>query len=257
MVAGDHEHVGLQIEDAGDMFVQFLEALHLAIKVAVFTGGVGGFVVDEEKVVIVPVGVQGVHLVAKGHARGNDPHVGDGSETPVHRISGDGRRVQMIYPPEFRKIGKLSPSPEQNHVGGLFLGQKTPGLGYELPDDFGGKFTRGLQGSRRAGRQTLALGVGLFHRFGQTLAAQAQHEPVVLHRHHVHLDAGDLDTVEALTQRSAQLGPDPARPTVGQQARVVHGAEVAARGQRRRAAVRLRFPKASSAPRPIRYFSGL
>ena len=56
VVSGHHQHIRLQLKYLGYERVQFLQASDLGIEVAVLTGGVGRLIVDEEEIVLVPVG---------------------------------------------------------------------------------------------------------------------------------------------------------------------------------------------------------
>ena len=92
------------------------------------------------------------------------------------------------------------------------------------------------------------LRVGLGNRLGQAISPETEDEAVVLHRKNVELGAIYLDAVEPMAQRRAQLGGDTPGPAVHQQARIVHGAEVAAGGNVAGAEVNLNSEGLQCAP---------
>ena len=63
MVAGDHEHIRMQVQQRRDLRVQLLQALDLGGEIAVLPGGVREFVMDEEEIMLGPVQTQTGDLI--------------------------------------------------------------------------------------------------------------------------------------------------------------------------------------------------
>ena len=96
VIAGDDEHVRVQVEDAGDRGIKLFRLLDFGREVAIFTSAVGVFVVHKEEVEILPVLFQQVQLLVQGLRLADDVHPHQACQTFVHWIDGDRRGLEAI-----------------------------------------------------------------------------------------------------------------------------------------------------------------
>ena len=129
MVSGHHEHVRVEFANPGNQGIKLFQCPHLGVKIAVFPGGVGRFVVNEEEVVVLEFLVQGIHFIAEGVAGGNYSHVGYGGQAAVHGVGGDCAGVDAVHVAHGRQGGQLRPTPKQHHVAPFLFRQQFCCLG--------------------------------------------------------------------------------------------------------------------------------
>ena len=119
---------------------------------------------------------------------------------------------------------------QRQAVGLRLAGQKLLGLGDELLGHLGRPLAGVVVGDRVQRRHAGLLRIGVGHVAAEPLAAEDDHEAVLLDRLDEHLDAGDLHLAELDGQRGAFFAGDAAGAAVGDVAGGVERAEVAADG---------------------------
>ena len=169
-------------------------------------------------------------LVLEGGARGKHLHADEMGQAPVHGVGGDGGGVQAVRVTHRGEDGDLGEPPEQHHVGPLLPAQDLSSLRHEPSKGPGGPLRLRRQGLGLQRGHPYPLRVRLANLFGQPLASQRQHEPVVSHWIDVNLHPGDAKGVQTTAEGSRLRGGDAPRPPVHQDVRRVHGAEVAPSG---------------------------
>ena len=217
VVAGDDEDIGAEGLDAGDHPVEFLDALHLLRERAVLAGGVGVLEVEEEEVVVLPAGGQGVDLLVEGVGRADQRHADEPGEPLVHRVDGDRRRAEPVELLVARELRLGRESAEHHAVGLRLIGEDPPGLDDELLGHLGRPRGGGGVGLRIEGGNARGLRIGVGHGAVEPLAPEDDDEAVFLDRLHERLDTGDLHPLESLDHLEALLGRDPSGAAVADQ----------------------------------------
>src|SRR5262249_248716 len=152
--------------------VEVLGPLYLGVEVAIFTGTVGVFVVDEEEVVLRPVFFEHGHLLGERLGFADDVHADEPREAFVHRVDGNRRGTEAVDFFVARQVGLAGDAAESEPVG-FWLPFEN---GARLLDEFGGDLGRlfavfvGRLGGKR--RHAGALRVGVVHVATEAFAAE-------------------------------------------------------------------------------------
>ena len=115
---------------------------------------------------LIPIGIKGIHFVSEGFASRNDLHVGDGRQTAIHGVGGDGSRVQLVHLAKVRQVGQLSPPSQQHHIRRLFFGQQASRFLNELLHHFRCPLSFWNQRAGGSGAHAISLRVCLLDMLG-------------------------------------------------------------------------------------------
>ena len=231
VVAGADQHVGLEGHDPRDAAVNFLGPLHLGVEVAVFARAVGVFEVDEEEVVVVPILFEHLHLLVERLGLADNIHADQSGQALVHRIDGDrrrpaGRRLPRSWAgwawPRTPAWCSRWPSADRPEI---FLACSMNSAATWAVLSLSGWSHAGASGGTPVAWGSVSATLP-----PRPFPAKHDDKAMLFHRLDKDLDAGNRDLAELDRQRGTLFGGDAPGTAVGDVARCVERAEVAADG---------------------------
>ena len=226
VVAGNDQHGWFQRQYPRDRGVYLLDDLDFGVEVPILAPAVGVLHVDEEEVIVAPMLLQCSDLVVPGFSCIQQIHSDQPRHTPIHGVDGYGGGFQFVDLLELGQIRVAGEPTQSDHVGRMFVLEDLPRFLDPGIDQFSG-FPR-FRGQRLRWQWCFAnlLWVGVGDLRMEAFASEHQGKPVLFHRHHESLHAGQLDLAQFFCEACAFLGGNAAGPPIYDQPVLVDGAEI-------------------------------